>query len=242
MMAETGSFDPYRSPSLPEGVYSGPPPRGRPGWLSALCVLCIVLGALGLVNSLFGTVGMVLGPRFQQFMASQPQPGLPDEIKEAQQKMQTDMYKVQAKYIWPLGISIVLRIVVCTLLLVGGIRSLGMSEQGRRLLIVACSLALGFDLLQAILQMVITVENMTVMNEFMEAMATKSQNATKEIEAVMKAVSSFIRFFSLTLVCVIALGKIAFYICSVLYLQKPHILALYQGESPPPAPALTSDL
>src|SRR6478672_9919227 len=156
MTAETGAFDPYRSPSLPEGVYTGPRPVGRPGWLSFLCVLCIVLGALGIMNSVFGTFGMVVGPRFQQFMAAQPKPGMPDDLKEAQEKMQADMYTIQAKYIWPLGLSIALRLVVCTLLLIGGIRCLNLSEPGRKLLIIACSIALVFDLLQAIFQMVIT--------------------------------------------------------------------------------------
>ena len=238
MTAETSSFDPYRSPSLPETVYSGPSPHGRPGWLTAICVLCIVFGALGLVNSLFGTFGMIVGPRFQQFMAAQPQPGIPDDIRDAQQKMQADMYKIQSKYIWPLGVSIVLRLGVCALLLVGGIRSLNMNERGRKLLIIACATALVFDLLQAILQMIITVENMTVMNEFMEAMATKGQNKTKELEAVMKAVGSFIRFFSLGLISVIAVGKIVFYIFSIKYLQKPNIMALFHKQ-PSSAPTLT---
>ena len=48
------SFDPYRSPSLPEGPYAGVAPSGRPGGLTTLCVLCMVLGALGLFNSLLG--------------------------------------------------------------------------------------------------------------------------------------------------------------------------------------------
>jgi hypothetical protein len=183
---------------------------------------------------------MVVGPRFQQFMSAQPQPGMPDDLKEAQEKMQTDMYKIQATYIWPIGVSILLRVVVCGLLLVGGIRCLHMSEQGRKLLIIACATALVFDLLQAILQMVITVENMTVMNEFMETMATRTQNGPKELEAVMKAVSSFIRFFSLGLICIMALAKIGFYIFGVVYLQKPQIMALFKTEQSP-TPALTPE-
>jgi hypothetical protein len=241
MTAETGSFDPYRSPSLPEGVYTGPRPVGRPGWLSFLCVLCIVLGALGLMNSVFGTFGMVVGPRFQQFMAAQPKPGMPDDLKEAQEKMQADMYTIQAKYIWPLGLSIALRLIVCALLLVGGIRCLNMSEQGRKLLIIACSIALVFDLLQAIFQMVITVENMTVMNEFMEAMANQGGSTPKEVEAVIKTIGSIIRFLMVGMVCVFALAKIAFYIFGVLYLQKPNIMALFKT-APSPTPALTNDL
>ena len=241
MTAETSSFDPYRSPSLPEGTYAGPPPRGRPGWLSALCVICIVLGALGLMNSVFGTIGLVVGPSFQRFMAAQPQPGMTEELKKAQENFQEDMYKIQRKYIWPLSVSMLVRVVVCTLLLVGGIRALSMVEKGRKLLIVACSIALVFDLLQAILQLVIAVENMTVTNEFMEVMASQGGSTPKEVEAVIKTIGSVIRFLVLGMVCVFALAKIAFYIFTVLYLQKPHIMALFKA-SEPPAPALTSDL
>jgi hypothetical protein len=241
MTAETGSFDPYRSPPMPQVEYPGSVPGRRPGWLSVLCVLCIVLGSLGLVNSIFGTAGMVVGPRFQKFMANRPQPGLPEDFKEAQEKMQADMYKIQTKYIWPLGVSIVLRVVVCTLLLVAGIRCLNMDEKGRKLLIVACSMALVFDLLQAILQMVITMENMTVMNEFMETMATKGQSANKDVEALLKTVGSVIRFFSLGLICIIALAKIGLYIFGVLYLQKAHIRALFH-RMPNSTPALISDV
>ena len=72
MSSDSQSFDPYRSPAQPEVPYAGqsgipfggqpgvsyggqpgvpclgPPPTVRPGLLTTLCVLCIVLGALGL--------------------------------------------------------------------------------------------------------------------------------------------------------------------------------------------------
>jgi hypothetical protein len=78
------------------------------------------------------------------------------------------------------------------------------------------------------------------MNEFMESMATKAPNATKELESFMRAFGAFIRFFSMTLICVIALAKIGLYIFGVIYLQKPHIMALFHVISPP-TPAVTSD-
>jgi hypothetical protein len=234
MTAETGSFDPYRSPSLPEGVNAG-----RPGWLSVLCVLCIVLGALGLMNSVFGTIGLAVGPRIQRFMAAQPKSGMPEELKKAQETFQEDMYQIQRKYIWPLSISMFFRVVVCTLLLVGGIRALSLAEQGRKLLMIACAIALVFDLLQAILQLVIGIENMTVTNEFMEAMASPGGTTPKDVEIFIKTLGSVIRFLVVGMICVFALAKIAFYIFSVLYLQKPHIVALFKTEQSP-TPALTS--
>src|SRR6266850_7269221 len=94
------SFDPYRSPSLPEGPYAGAAPSGRPGLLTALCVLCIVLGALGVFNSLLGAVGAVGGRAFQAWVQPKSSTGMPQEMHEAQQKFNDDMAAVQDKHFW----------------------------------------------------------------------------------------------------------------------------------------------
>src|SRR5689334_23194829 len=112
MSAEPQAFDPYRSPSLPEGPYAAPMPVGRPGWLTMLCVCCIVLGALGLMNSLFGTVGIIGGKAIQTWV--QPKAGatgLPAEMQDAQEKFQTELYAVQDRYYWFLVAGIVVRFV-----------------------------------------------------------------------------------------------------------------------------------
>src|SRR5437868_6558464 len=117
MSSDSQSFDPYRSPTLPEGPYAAVPPMGRPGWLTALCVMCIVLGALGVLNSLFGTLGVIGGKAVQTWV--QPKgssSGMPPEMQEAQEKFQQDLYGVQDKYFWFLVPSIGVRFVVALLL------------------------------------------------------------------------------------------------------------------------------
>ena len=61
MPADSSAFDPYKTPAMP--AYStGPVAKsGRPGVLTALCVGCIVIGALGIFNGLLRTVGTVFG-------------------------------------------------------------------------------------------------------------------------------------------------------------------------------------
>src|SRR5688572_27141214 len=98
MSLDPQPFDPYRSPSLPEGPYAGQAPTGRPGKLTALCVLCIVLGALGLMNSFFGTFGVLAGPKFQAWFQPKSSPGMPPEMQEAQDKFQEETYAIQSKH------------------------------------------------------------------------------------------------------------------------------------------------
>jgi hypothetical protein len=241
MSSDAHSFDPYRSPSLPEGPYSGPPPTGRrPGLLTTLCVLCIVLGALGLFNSLFGGFMLVVGHRFQQFvMKSQSQtPGVPPEMQKAQEEMQTEIYAIQEKYLWALASGLVFRFLASGLLLVGGSGALGLKPWGRQVLIAGCAVAAPFVMLDAILQSLISMENMTVMNSYMERMiqATPGNGAPQNVEGFIRGMFGFIKIASIAVVGLIALAKIALYIFGLIYLNKPHIKALFV----PTIPSLTS--
>jgi len=236
MSSDAHSFDPYRSPSLPEGPYSGPPPTGRrPGLLTTLCVLCIVLGALGLFNSLFGAFGLVVGRQFQQFvMKSQSQtPGVPPEMQEAQEKLQTEIYAIQEKYLWALGGGLVFRFVASALLLVGGIGALALKPWGRQVLIAGCAVAAPFVMLDAILQSLISMENMTVMNSYMERIIQASPaNAPEKMEGFIRGFFGFIKIAAIAVVGLLALAKIALFIFGLVYLHKPHIKALFVPSTP----------
>ena len=63
MSAESGFQDPYRTPALPQGRFA-PSPGARPGWLTALCVIAIVIGVLGLMNGILGVVGTLFALLF----------------------------------------------------------------------------------------------------------------------------------------------------------------------------------
>src|SRR3954470_2053768 len=100
MSAESQTFDPYRSPTLPEVPYAPPMTTGRPGWLTTLCVLCIVLGALGLFNSLLGAAGAIGGQFIQKALQPAAGAGMPADMKDAQEEFQADINAVQLKYFW----------------------------------------------------------------------------------------------------------------------------------------------
>jgi hypothetical protein len=237
MSAEPQTFDPYRSPSLPEGPYAAPQPVGRPGWLTMLCVCCIVLGALGLLNSLFGTFGIIAGKAIQTWI--QPKganTGMPVEMQEAQDKFQKEIYGLQDKYFWFLLAGIVARFFVAPLLLYAGIRALSLDEQGRKLLVLACAIALGFELCSAILQSVMTIENLTITNSYLENIMSKmpkdKANAAK-VASIVQTTTRIIGVIVLAFTGLIVALKLSLYTFGYVYLRKPHIQALFQNKKNP---------
>jgi hypothetical protein len=229
MTADSTSFDPYRSPSLPEGPYAGAAPSGRPGMLTTLCVLCIVLGALGLLNSLLGAAGAIGGRALQTAIQPKTSTGLPPEMQEAQQKFQDDVNAVQAKYFWALVPGLGFRFVAALLLLIGGIRSLSLKDSGRKLLLAACGVAVVFELVHSILQSIITLETMTAVNSYVEKLTTLLPQK-KEAPGVIAVLPMIVRgsiIGSLILAFLIALAKIGLYLFGLIYLQKKHIRGLF---------------
>jgi hypothetical protein len=234
MTAEPKSFDPYRSPSLPEGPYAGVPRVGRPGKLTTLCVLCIVLGALGMMNSLFGAVGAAGGRVLQAAIQPKTSPGMPPGMQEAQNKFQEDLYTVQVKYLWAIVPGLIFRFVAALLLLIGGIRSLSLREPGRKLLLIACSVALVFELCNSILQSVISLDTMTAVNSYVESlMAALPQNGPAEVGAIVPAIVRGSIVGGMVITYLIALAKMGLYLFGLIYLQKKHIRGLFTSGPQP---------
>jgi len=230
MSADSSALDPYRSPSLPEGPYAGLPTKTRPGWLTALCVVCIVLGALGILNSLVGTAAVIAGPRFQSMFQPRPSPGMPDEMLQAQQELMNEINAVQARHFVTNLILLSFKFVAAVLLLVGGLRCLGLSEGGRKTLLVACAVALLFEIVHSILQTLVNLEMMTATNSAVEKFESTvtSSNSPPGTASIMKwtirgafivpIISSY--FMSLLKSCLFVFGLV--------YLNKKHIKVLFK--------------
>ena len=234
MSADPKAFDPYRSPAMPEIPYAGGPQSGRPGLLTTVCVICIVLGALGLISSLAGAVGAFGGRHFQAAFRMPASAGASDDMKDAQKKLEDDIYGVLKKYWWPVVAALIVRLAVALLLLVGGIRSLSLQESGRKILLAACAIALPLELGYAILQTFMQLENMTAMNSFAESFGQSlpqnqaSANTGKTMQFIFRA--SMIA--SIVFATLIALAKIVFYTFSLNYLRHERVRALFQHAMP----------
>jgi hypothetical protein len=232
MSAESSSFDPYRSPSLPEAPFEAAAPAGRPGLLTTLCVLCIVLGALGILNSLLGAAGAIGGKMLQAAIQPKGMEGVPPEMQDAQDKFQADVNAVQDKYFWGIVPALGFRFVAALLLLIGGIKALSLQESGRKLLLVACAVAVGFEICHAILQSLVNLDMMTAVNSYVEVL-TDSMPQGKDVPPQMgNFMQTIVRasiIGGLIFAYVIALLKITLYLFGLIYLQKERIRNLFHS-------------
>jgi hypothetical protein len=231
MSADKPSLDPYRSPNLPEGPYAGQMSSARPGLLTALCVLAIVLGALGMLNAFIGSVAAAAGPRLQAMVQPRPMPGTPPEMQQVQQDFQDATNAIQAKYKVGIFASLLFRFAAGLLLLVGGIKAISLRESGRRRLLLAFGVATCFELANAILQSMVNLEMMTAANSVVDGFL---QSASGEgIPGIRTAVKGVL-IGSMVFAYLIVLAKVALYVGGIVYLQRPKVRELFV------VPALTS--
>ena len=222
--------NPYSSP-MGQSPLSNPPPVGvpvhRPGWMTAICILAIILGALGLMMALFGSVALAFGERFQQMVQGMSTVGQPPGMKEVQLEMQKAMQAVQDRWFVAIALQYALHFVLAFALILGAAKSLQMDSFGRRLLAGALFAAIAFELLRLIPTMAIQMGTMDVMQEYMQHIMQASappgkampQQAQIAMATMMKG--SMAVGIAFTLVFVVA--KIAFYTAAGIYMNKPHI-------------------
>ena len=236
MSADSTAFDPYRTPSLPEGPGGGAP-GARPGWLTAVCVMCIVMGVLGAMNGVGGVIGTLFGQQMQRAFTPRGAGGLPPEMQKVQDDFQDEMAAVQEKFFWGLLGSSLLRIAVAAALIYGGIVCLSLKPGGRQVLLAACAAAILFEIGIVVLQSLINMEMMTAINAYLENFLQTMPDAQgggppKELMLrIMKG--SIIAGFVLQYVLILI--KLVFYLLCILYLRRQSIKALFGQASAPAA-------
>jgi hypothetical protein len=242
MSDDLAAFDAYRSPPIPEGPVVAERAGGRPGWLTTLCVLCIVLGAMGILNAGLSVVGVIGGKAIQSAFKTPAASRTPGGMEEVQAQLQADIQKVQDKYFW-VGVPVLaFRAVAATLLLVGGVKSLSLKESGRKLLLVACAVAVTLELGQGILQSFINLEMMTVINEFQDRLASAMPKEGEIDPQAIKVIQTMVRVFVIAAMVfgyILVLLKAALYVFGLIYLRRDHIRKLFHS---PTSPAATSVL
>ena len=221
-------LDPYRPPQDSMSVPPGPPEGGgRPGALTAVCVIAIVLGALGLFGALISCGGLAFRGRMQQLVTMGGPPGAGDEAAEIQQ-MQDDIAAVQGKYLaFNVGF-VAAHFVVAASLLAGGILTLAMRPAGRTVLVSVCGAAIVFELVRAVFQTIVQMETAAVMTPHFEELMAKGGGGGPSADLMVNAMRVGV-FIGLALGIGFVLAKIVYYSISLVYLRKPHVKARFEG-------------
>ena len=202
------SQNPYQSnPTLPQATSV---PQQQPGGLTAIAVICLILGSLGALIALFGIVMLFFQGSMNQFQAAQPGGPPPEFLAE--------MEALQASQFIPTLIVNGCNVIIGSLLAIGSIGVLGTKEWGRNLLRNALLAAIFFVVVRGIYSMWVQYSSMSVISKMVPAGGDK---------ATMEAIMQGTIIFGIVIGVIWMVVLIGFYIWSRIYLNKPPIRALF---------------
>jgi hypothetical protein len=206
----------------------------RPGGLTALCILAIVLGAFGVLSGLGGIAAAALqGP--MQNMVAQLQPQQGKEAARVQQQIADESREFAQRHIVRNTLFSLARLFVASCLLAGGILTLRLHPQGRKILIVAFSAGIVFELAQIWPMVEVIPFTQRTMQLTMEAqqkgMPGKGQNA-EDAAAMMRIMVKAIAAMQVVMMAAMLLAKSGFYAFGLWYLTRPRISTLFISSTP----------
>jgi hypothetical protein len=214
------------TPVTPEGVTTSA--GGRPGGLTVICVLAIILGGLGLLTGCFGLVSQAFTTQMQQAVAGMQPGNLPGA--EVQKEMNARILAVANRYKWVSLPLMAVKIFVEAALLAAAVMAWGLNPRGWSWLHGALIATIIFETVHAVPQVLVQLETRAVMNEMMPKMmaAQHGRNqAPPGMENFMSSVFSAATLVSLIFILIWLVGKIVFYVIGIRYLRKPDVRALF---------------
>lgn len=205
------------------------PSPQRPGGLTALCVLSIVLGSMGFLSGLVGLVGMLFQNQMQSAVAGlQPDADMA-RIQQEVNEQTNELMRQHAVRNW---ILLLVRLNVAIGLLLGGIWSLGLKPIGRMTLLVAFGVGIVLEAFQLWPQW----ENRNLAAQTMDRMvqAQKEQNAKAPpgFDDTMKMMGQVAAAMTIVVALGMFLAKSGFYAFGLWYLTRPHIAGLFVRQKP----------
>lgn len=213
----------------------GTTPVKRPGALTAICVIAIVLGAMAILGSLGGLVSLATQPMIEK-MAARQQAGQPAQAVELNQKFQK---AVQAVYNRHKGLIVGINAVNLAFglsLLIGGILAIRLSPKSRAFLAVVFTSAIIFEIVAASILVPTQLEVGKITTEWMPRIMEASippgqpQNAqvARQVAQAGAAIAKASVFVGIAVTAGFALAKVIFYCIAVCYLGRENIRKLFQ--------------
>ncbi len=215
-----------------DAVYPAKPvtlPGYRPGGLTAVCILAIILGALGFLAGISSLVMSVVGNQAQQWQQQWGMAGSPPAMRDVQAEMNAKTMAIVDRFRLVNIAFALFQLAVTAALVVGGARALKLNEAGRKLLWAACAVAMVFELGRAVPQVLMQLENMAVMEDYMPRLMEASAPGPQAKQVA--AFGAMIARFSVIMGWVVFAGwlilKLAFFGVAFYYLGRPKTKAFY---------------
>lgn len=198
-------------------------PVARPGGLTAVCILAIVLGALGLLTGLSAIViSAVQGPL--QNLVNQMQPDGDDEAAQLQRQMSDESRQFAERHFVRNIVLAVVRLVVAGGLLAGGVLAFRLRPVGRKVLLFAFVAGIGFELCQIwpMIEAAQLTQKIMGAQQF-RGLEDGNENAQAQMRVMMKAIAAM----QVAMLAAMVLTKMSFYGFGWWYVTRPRIASLF---------------
>lgn len=207
----------------------------RPGGLTAVCVIAIILGSMGLMSSVIQGANLAGGQRIQGAFSGMGQMGVSEELRGVQDEFNEAVATVTKKYFWVNTTTVVVHLIVASLLIYGGALTLRQAYPGYRVLRVTSLVAIVFEIARAIPYLMIQWDMLPVLEEYMPRMMMESAGASGDqaaeaAEAMARIGAMMARLtaiFGMVFFCGWCLVKVVFYSITNRYLKKADIRRLF---------------
>jgi hypothetical protein len=218
----------------PYAAERAPPAGYRPGGLTAVCIIAIVLGGLGFLTGSLTLVTQAASNQVQQLQAQWGAVGATPQVRDVQAEMNAKSVAIMNRFRLVNVILGLLLLVVAAALVIGGTRTLRLNEKGRKILRAACAMAIAFEIARTVPAVLMQLENMALMEDYLPRVMEASVPGGQSQQVVEFA--KMMTRFSLIMGWVILFGwlfmKLAFYGSSFYYLGRPKTKALFAVEKP----------
>ena len=231
----TNPYDPNPFGDSPATVDMAGPPI-RPGGLTAICVIVIVLGAMGMMSSGLKGVQLAVGKALQQAITqATAQPN--NEMGKAQEEMTKAIWEETDKLMIPNLLLISAQFAICGALAYGGIKSMGLKEVGWKVLVWAVCLILVFEIIQFFVIVYTQLQIMPIMEVHMARMMESTPNSGPSEKEFMGAITKFSMIIGFVFHGGWTLLKVVFFCIAIRYLRSQRIIGLMTGQTGASTPA-----
>lgn len=206
--------------ATPQAVGDSPVPsqtKKTPGALTALLIISLILGILGIFGSCVGVAGLAMQSQINALQAQ--------GAGEAELKFQQQMQDIQNQQFVPNAVMLALNFVVAPLLTIGGIGGLMKKSWTPKILGIGLLLAAIFVFIRTIMTIYIQLSMKDAMAKMMDEMMRQQGNG--EAAGMASAGMNIFMGVGIAITVLWALVLIGFYLWGWTYIRKDKVKAYF---------------
>lgn len=204
--------------------------KRRPGGLTAICVIALVVGILSVLTGLSQFASLLFGQKLQAAIM-RVQPGNNPELQKTRQEIQVKTEFIARKYAPYQWLSAATQSILAWMMIVGAALTLCLKTAGRKLLLIAFAASVVFEPAKAVLTGAAMRETAPVMMQSMQQAAKSSalpgSPQADDVNQMMGGLSQLIVVMQWVMLIGLMLLWCVFYLVGVWYLTKPAVKALF---------------